>query len=103
MALSDHAQCAITIMWFSVFGMIISFLLDSPWIFLFLFAFVFNCFALMKGMSAPLKGADDELDEVELQPLEMVQPPSSSTETKKKKKPFKANKEMTLGDLLNQY
>jgi hypothetical protein len=95
MPISEGAQCAMTIMWFSAFGMIISFLRGSPLVFLFLFAFVFNCMALMKGMATTGK-KHDELDEVELQPLEMVQGTQTTVN-------FKANREMTLGDLLNKY
>ncbi len=75
MPISEGIQASIGIVWICSFGIIITVLLQSPWVFAFFFGLCYSALGIARTLGKNANQSsnsdnDDELDEFELRPLE---------------------------------
>lgn len=89
--MNDDMKFCVVIMWICTIGMVATFLLQSPFVFLFAFGLAYSFFAIIKLFSKRMtegNNGSDSFEDFEMRPLESG---------------GKALREMTLGELMNKY
>ena len=92
MPLSDDIKACVGVMWLCSLGMVVTVLLQSPWVFLFAFGLIWSMFSAAKTLAdgKQQQQTGNEIDALEMQPLE-------------EGRGLKLRGDMTLGELMNKY